>query len=50
MEISPFNIDEQNSSNDALITAALERISESFRLLLWTQAKEYGLSPVQVQV
>lgn len=45
----PFNPDVQNSSNDALIVAALERVGESFRVMLWEQAKEHGLSPIQIQ-
>ncbi len=45
----PFNPNVQNSSADALILAALERVGESFRVMLWEQAKEYGLSPIQVQ-
>ncbi|QHS63785.1 MarR family winged helix-turn-helix transcriptional regulator [Chitinophaga agri] len=45
----PFNPDTQNSSNDALIVAALERVGESFRVLLWEQSKELGLSPIQIQ-
>ncbi|MBW8682819.1 MarR family transcriptional regulator [Chitinophaga sp. B61] len=45
----PFNPDTQNTSNDALILAALERVGESFRVMLWEQAKENGLSPIQVQ-
>lgn len=45
----PFSPDTQNSSNDALIVAAMERIGESFRVMLWEQAKAYGLSPIQVQ-
>lgn len=50
MEKQPFNPASQNSSNDAMIVAALERVGESFRVLLWEQAKEHGLSPIQVQV
>lgn len=49
METTPFNPDMQNANNDALIIAALERVGESFRVLLWDQAKEHGLSPIQVQ-
>lgn len=49
MDTLPFNPDEQNASNNALIIAALERIGESFRVMLWEQAKEHGLSPIQVQ-
>jgi len=48
-DITPFNPDIQNSTNDAMIVAALERIGESFRVMLWEQAKEHGLSPIQVQ-
>jgi DNA-binding MarR family transcriptional regulator len=48
-DITPFNPDIQNASNDALIVAALERVGESFRVMLWEQAKEHGLSPIQVQ-
>jgi DNA-binding MarR family transcriptional regulator len=48
-DITPFNPDIQNSTNDALIVAALERVGESFRVMLWEQAKEHGLSPIQVQ-
>jgi DNA-binding MarR family transcriptional regulator len=48
-DLTPFHPDAQNSSNDALIVAALERVGESFRVMLWEQAKEHGLSPIQVQ-
>lgn len=49
MDNIPFDPGTQNSSNAALILAALERVGESFRVMLWEQAKEYGLSPIQVQ-
>jgi DNA-binding MarR family transcriptional regulator len=49
MDNIPFHPDAQNSSNAALILAALERVGESFRVMLWEQAKAYGLSPIQVQ-
>lgn len=45
----PFNPDDQNASDTSMIIAALERIGESFRVMLWEQAKEHGLSPIQVQ-
>ncbi|MDF2189691.1 MarR family winged helix-turn-helix transcriptional regulator [Paraflavitalea sp. CAU 1676] len=48
-EMIPFELEKQNSSADALIVAALERIGESIRVMLWEQAKEHGLSPIQVQ-
>lgn len=39
----------QNNAGAALILAALERVGEAFRVMLWDTAKEYGLSPIQVQ-
>jgi DNA-binding MarR family transcriptional regulator len=47
MNKSPFNLDQQNESPDSRIIAALERISQAFRVLLWN---EFALSPIQVQV
>jgi len=32
------------------IASGLERISEAFRVLLWQEAKTYGLSPIQIQI
>lgn len=37
------------SNIDSKIVAALERIAQAFRVLLWDASKEYGLSPIQVQ-
>ena len=50
MNKSPFNLDQQNASTDSRIIAALERISQAFRVLLWNESKEFSLSPIQVQV
>lgn len=47
---SPFDLDFQNQNTDARIVAALERIAQAFRVLLWNESKEYGLSPVQIQL
>lgn len=47
---SPFDLDYQNHSADARIVASLERIAQAFRVLLWNESKEYGLSPVQIQL
>lgn len=47
---SSFNLDHQQQSPESKIVVALERISEAFRVLLWNEGKEYGLSPIQVQV
>ncbi len=45
-----FDINEQNQSTSSKIVAGLERISEAFRVLLWEQAKAFGLSPIQIQI
>lgn len=50
MNDSVFNVDLQNSSVDAKIVAGLERIGEVFRVLLWQQSRETGLSPIQIQL
>lgn len=34
---------------DSRIVVALERISQTLRILLWEVAKEHGLSPIQIQ-
>ena len=40
-----------NSFNVASkIVVALERISEAFRVMLWQESKENGLSPLQIQI
>lgn len=50
MDESPFNINHQNKNVDSRIIAALERISQAFRVLLWNEGKELSLSPIQIQV
>jgi DNA-binding MarR family transcriptional regulator len=50
MENSPFNLDTQNSNTDSRIVAALERISQAFRILLWNESKGFSLTPIQIQV
>ena len=47
---SSFDPDSQNSSNEHKLVAALERISQVFRVLLWKESKKYSLSPIQIQV
>jgi DNA-binding MarR family transcriptional regulator len=47
---SVFDLTKQNSSTDERIVAALERIAETFRVLLWQQSKETGISPIQIQL
>ncbi len=50
MKKSAFNLTHQNSNVDGRIVAALERVSQAFRALLWNEGKENSLSPIQVQV
>ena len=49
MDNSPFNLDAQNSNPDNRIVAALERISQAFRIMLWNESKELSLTPIQIQ-
>lgn len=39
----------QQKNVESRIVAALERISQTVRILLWEVAKEHGLSPIQIQ-
>lgn len=50
MARSPFDLEHQNKSTDSRIVAALERISQAFRVLLWNESKELSLSPIQIQI
>lgn len=50
MKKSDFDLQTQNQFTESKIVAALERISQAFRVLLWQQTKEFSLSPIQVQV
>lgn len=45
-----FDLSYQNQHIESKITVALERISETFRVLLWQQAQELKLSPIQIQI
>ncbi len=47
---TPFNPEIQNKNTDAKIVAALERISEVFRVLLWDKSKKIKLSPIQILI
>ena len=47
---SSFNLNEQNNKIESRIVVALERISEAFRVLLWTESKDNSLSPIQIQI
>jgi DNA-binding MarR family transcriptional regulator len=48
--MSVFNLKKQNENLDFKIVAGLERLSQVFRILLWDKAKEFGLSPIQIQL
>lgn len=48
--MSAFNPERHITSVDYKIVAALEKISEVFRVLLWMEAKEHKLSPIQMQL
>lgn len=50
MIYSDFDPEMQNKSMESKIIAALERISQAFRVLLWQESKEFLLTPIQVQV
>lgn len=50
MDKSDFNLAHQNQSLESKIVASLERIAQSFPVLLWQENKEYSLSPIQAQV
>jgi DNA-binding MarR family transcriptional regulator len=50
MEGSDFNLDYQNRNLDSRIVAALERVAQAFKTLLWQEGKEYSLSPIQIQL
>ncbi len=47
---STFNPEHQAANTASKVVAALERLSEAFRVLLWQEAKQYGISPIQVQI
>ena len=48
--MSAFNPENHLINIDARIVASLEKISEVFRVLLWAEAKEHRVSPIQLQL
>ena len=50
MKISDFDLLHQNQYTESKIVAALERIAQAFRVLLWKESKEFSLSPIQIQI
>ncbi|MFY7997754.1 MAG: MarR family winged helix-turn-helix transcriptional regulator [Candidatus Kapaibacteriota bacterium] len=47
---SSFSPQRQVLENESRIVAALERLSEAFRVLLWKSGKEHKISPIAVQI
>lgn len=47
---SPFDPTRQNKNIESKIVVALERVSEAFRVLLWSESKDNALSPIQIQI
>ena len=47
---SPFDPGQQSLHLDDKIVVALEKFAEVFRVLLWDEAKENDLSPIQLQL
>lgn len=47
---SSFNLSNQNEDVGHKIVSALERISQTFRILLWEEGKKYGVTPIQIQI
>ncbi len=48
--MSAFNPKTQDHKLASKMIVALERISETFRVLLWEEAKKHQLSPIQIQL
>lgn len=46
---SLFDPSQQEQHADYKIIAALERLSQAFRTLMWSRGKHLGLSPIQMQ-
>lgn len=50
MNNSSFNPTQQERDISSKVVAAMERVSEVFKSLLWEKAKMVGLSPIQIQL
>ena len=49
-KVSTFSPAQQAENTSSKVVASLERLSEAFRVVLWQEATQYGLSPIQIQV
>lgn len=47
---SAFDPTHQSNHVNSKIIVSLEKLSEVFRVLLWDSGKQYGLSPIQIQL
>jgi DNA-binding MarR family transcriptional regulator len=47
---SAFDPIHQSNHVNSKVIVSLEKLSEVFRVLLWDSGKEYGLSPIQIQL
>ena len=47
---STFDPARQQDDLSSKIVIGLERVSQAFKVLLWNKAKEFGLSPIQIQI
>jgi DNA-binding MarR family transcriptional regulator len=48
MNNSDFNL--LNQTTESKIISSFERITQTFRVLLWQESKKYNLSPIQIQI
>ena len=46
---SVFDLATQHQDVSSKIVVGLERLAQTFRVLLWEEAKEHALSPIQIQ-
>jgi DNA-binding MarR family transcriptional regulator len=49
-KMSVFDPTRQNGQLETKIAAGLSKLAEVLRVLLWDQAKQHGLSPIQIQI
>lgn len=47
---SSWDPDIQSENIDGKIVAAFQKIAETFRVMQWNQAKQHGISPIQLQI
>lgn len=50
MKKKDLDLKNLNETPELRTVAALERIAQAFRVLLWQESKTHGLSPIQIQI